>query len=426
MNENDYNRRSDWYAAQQSTVYSGKRSGKHKTLKIVMICVCALLVLCAGAYLLFGSSSGGGSKNSESSGDDSAQGQLPDDWQDYFDEYYGKGTAYTSAEIDLTKTDYTGSFSMSLDTSASQQLTLQQIYQKCIPSVVSITADEKNDEGTYLGTGIIMSSDGLIITNTHIIDGCDTAKVALYNGKEYDAKLIGADTQSDITILKIEATGLTPAQFGDSSQLKVGDSVVAIGNPLGENLTGTMTNGIVSAINRDIPYNGHTMTLIQTNAAINEGNSGGPLIDMYGRVVGITNMKMMSSYSSIEGIGFAIPTSGIKTVADQLLTGGGVTGRPSIGITVAAVSDIVSEHYKIPGGLYISAVAKGSDAEKQGVKKGDILTAVNGTAVTTTDDVNDIKNSLKVGDTIKLTVWRDDKTLDFNVKLVESSDIYGG
>ncbi len=187
-----------------------------------------------------------------------------------------------------------------------------------------------------------------------------------------------------------------------------------------------MTNGIVSAINRDIPYNGHTMTLIQTNAAINEGNSGGPLIDMYGRVVGITNMKMMSSYSSIEGIGFAIPTSGIKTVADQLLTGGGVTGRPSIGITVAAVSDIVSEHYKIPGGLYISAVAKGSDAEKQGVKKGDILTAVNGTAVTTTDDVNDIKSSLKVGDTIKLTIWRDDKTLDFNVKLVESSDIYGG
>ena len=144
------------------------------------------------------------------------------------------------------------------------------------------------------------------------------------------------------------------------------------------------------------------------------------------RAAAALSMKMMSSYSSIEGIGFAIPTSGIKTVADQLLTGGGVTGRPSIGITVAAVSDIVSEHYKIPGGLYISAVAKGSDAEKQGVKKGDILTAVNGTAVTTTDDVNDIKNSLKVGDTIKLTVWRDDKTLDFNVKLVESSDIYGG
>lgn len=418
MNEKDYSHRSEWYSASGSAPMPPAKKS-HKTMKIVMICICVALVLAGAGYLLFGGHSGSGTKSSSTS-----QASLPDDWQDYFDEYYGDAT-YTKSDIELQKTDYSGSSSMTLVTSQTSALTLQQIYDKCLPSVVSIKASEKSGEDTYLGTGIVLSSDGLIITNTHIIDGCNTAKVTLSDGTEYDAKLIGADGQSDITILKIDATGLTPAEFGDSSSLKVGDSVVAIGNPLGENLTGTMTNGIVSAINRDIPYNGHTMTLIQTNAAINEGNSGGPLIDMYGRVVGITNMKMMSSYSSIEGIGFAIPTSGIKTVSDQLLSGGSVSGRPSIGITVAGIDETVAKHYSIPQGLYISDVVSGSDAQKQGLKKGDILTAVNGKTVTTTDEVNDIKNAMSVGDSIKLTVWRDGKTLDFSVKLVESADVYG-
>ena len=418
MNEKDYSHRSEWYSASGSGPMPQAKKSR-KTMKIVMICICVALVLAGAGYLLFGMHSGSGTKSSSTS-----QASLPDDWQDYFDEYYGDAT-YTKSDIELQKTDYSGSSSMTLVTSQTSALTLQQIYDKCLPSVVSIKASEKSGEDTYLGTGIVLSSDGLIITNTHIIDGCTSAKVTLSDGTEYEAKLIGADGQSDITILKIDATGLTPAEFGDSSSLKVGDSVVAIGNPLGENLTGTMTNGIVSAINRDIPYNGHTMTLIQTNAAINEGNSGGPLIDMYGRVVGITNMKMMSSYSSIEGIGFAIPTSGIKTVSDQLLSGGSVSGRPSIGITVAGIDETVAKHYSIPQGLYISDVVSGSDAQKQGLKKGDILTAVNGKTVTTTDEVNDIKNAMSVGDTIKLTVWRDGKTLDFSVKLVESADVYG-
>lgn len=418
MNENDYDRKSDWYAATAPAAGPNPRK-KHSAMKVVMICICALLVIAAIFTLIFF----GFDKNKASSQSSADTGSLPDDWQDYFQDYY-ENSSITKADIELPQSDYSGSFEMALQTGVAGELTLQQIYEKCLPSVVTVTATGASDSGTYMGTGIVMSADGLIVTNTHIIDGCDSAKVTLSNGKEYTAKLVGADGQSDITVLKIEAAGLTPAEFADSDQLKVGDSVVAIGNPLGINLAGTMTNGIVSAINRGINYNGHVMTLIQTNAAINEGNSGGPLIDMYGRVVGITNMKMMSSYSSIEGIGFAIPTSSIKTVSDQLISGGEVTGRPSIGITVGAVTDAVSEHYDIPDGLYISSVATGSDAAKQGVKKGDILTAVNGTAVTTTAQVNDIKDACKVGDTMTLTVWRDGKTMDFKVKLVESSDIY--
>jgi len=199
---------------------------------------------------------------------------------------------------------------------------------------------------------------------------------------------------------------------------------VAIGNPVSTQLTGTMTNGIISAINRDINISGHTMTLIQTNAAINEGNSGGPLINMAGQVVGITNMKAMSSVTSVEGIGFAIPSTTIQEVVSQLLISGSVTNRPSIGITVGAIDAVIADHYNIPQGLYISAVQKNSDAENQGVKVGDILTAVNDTPVYTTSDVSEIKDSLSVGDPLKLTLWRDGETLEITVTLVEYSQIY--
>lgn len=241
------------------------------------------------------------------------------------------------------------------------------------------------------------------------------------DGTEYTGKLVGADAVSDIAVLKIEAQGLTPAEFGDSSSLQVGDDVVSIGNPLGEQLRWTMTNGIISAINRDMVYNGHSMTLLQTNAAINEGNSGGPLINMYGQVIGITNMKALST--GVEGIGFAIPTASIRPIVNALLADGRVSGRVSIGITVGAVSSAASEYYDLPDGLYISAVAEGSDAEKQGIQSGDMLLAVNGQAVTTTYDVSAAKDGLKVGDTVTLTIYRDGKTFDVDVKLVDTNDI---
>ena len=231
------------------------------------------------------------------------------------------------------------------------------------------------------------------------------------------------DSISDLAVLKIDAQGLTAAEFGDSSGLLVGDRVIAIGNPLGQDLYGTMTDGIVSAINRDVTYAGHMMTLIQTNAAINEGNSGGPLINIYGQVIGITNMKA-ASRNGVEGIGFAIPTSSVRPVVDALLAEGRVSGRPSIGITIGPIESSAMEYYGLPSGLYIESVAAGSDAEAQGVQSGDILVAVNGEPVSTTYDVNAIKDGMQVGDTLTLTLYRGGKTFDVTVTLMDTNDIY--
>jgi serine protease Do len=215
-----------------------------------------------------------------------------------------------------------------------------------------------------------------------------------------------------------------PAEFGDSDALRVGDRVAAIGNPLGEELRGTMTDGIVSAINRGIEYDGHTLTLIQTNAALNEGNSGGSLINMYGQVVGITNMKMSSSFSSIEGLGFAIPTQSMKDVVDALIADGRVIGRPALGITVGSVPKEAADYYTMPEGVYIESVSEKSDAYTKGIRHGDIITAVNGTAITAADEINEIKNTLSVGDSMTLTIYRDGESHDVTVVLMDAGDVY--
>ena len=249
----------------------------------------------------------------------------------------------------------------------TEELTLRELYERCIPSVVGITAMVPDGSGYFWGTGIILTEDGYIVTNTHILDGTDSVTVTLWDDRELEAKLVGADNVSDLAVLKVEAEGLTPAEFCGTA-VSVGDAVAALGNPLGEELRGTLTDGIISAINRDVSYNSHSMTLLQTNAAINEGNSGGPLLNMYGQVVGITNMKMMgtSAYSAIEGIGFAIPTSTIQEVVNQLLRNGRVTGRAAIGVTIGPIPEDAAAAYSLPDGLYVVSVAEGSDAAGQG------------------------------------------------------------
>jgi serine protease Do len=202
--------------------------------------------------------------------------------------------------------------------------------------------------------------------------------------------------------------------------------VAAIGNPLGDEFTRTLTDGIVSAIDRDISYNGRNMALIQTNAALNEGNSGGALFNMHGQVVGITNMKMMSSYSSIEGIGFAIPSATVWDVVNSMVIFGEVRGRPSIGITVGTIPEEAMAQYELPAGLYISAVLPDSDAYAQGVREGDILTQVNGIPVTKTGEVTEIKDALQVGDTLHFVIWRNGEILEFDVALMDTNDLYGG
>ena len=303
-----------------------------------------------------------------------------------------------------------------------EALSLQEIYRECLPSVVAIRTS-KGKLGGSLGTGIVMTADGYIITNAHVLDGAKSVTVTLLTDEtEHEAKLVGTDSVSDLAVLKIEAQELKPAEFGQSDSLQVGDDVIAIGNPLGTELNGTMTNGIVSAINRNVIFGGHSMTLIQTNAAINEGNSGGPLINEYGQVVGVTNMKAFTT--GVEGICFAIPTSVIQPVVDALIAEGQVSGRASIGVVIGALDAAAAEYYDLPQGLYVESVAEGSDAEKQGIQPGDIVTAVNGQTVTTTYEVNAIKEAFSVGDTMTLTIYRDGETFDVTVTLMDTNDIY--
>lgn len=411
---------------QETSWYSGGVDSPEKKRKTTRWILLGLLFAILCIALLAGLAFRSAEEHGISDDGEEILEDYPGSWHDYFDQFYESQieTMTDAEDVDVERTEYQGDFTMSLDSGDAAALSLPDLYDRCRPSVVTVQATEDKKQGLYFGTGVVLSSDGLIVTNTHIIEGCDKATVTLYDNSEYEAKLIGADSISDISVLKIEASGLIPATFANSDQLRVGAECVAIGNPVSSKLTGTMTNGIISAINRDITNNGHSMTLIQTNAAINEGNSGGPLLDMAGRVIGITNMKAMSSATTVEGIGFAIPTVTVSQVVSQLLSSGDVSGRPTIGIIVSPVTEQVSEYYEIPNGLYISSVNKGSDAEKQGIKPGDILTAVNGTEISTNEEVTAIKNTLQAGDSIHLTIWRDGEVKEFDILLMEASDIH--
>ncbi len=304
----------------------------------------------------------------------------------------------------------------------AEPLSLQEIYRSCQPSVVAIRTTKSKQTGA-LGTGIIMTADGYVLTNAHVLDGAKKVTITLLaDESEYEAKLVGTDSVSDLAVLKIDAQGLSPASFANSEELQVGDPVVAIGNPLGTELNGTMTNGIVSAINRNVIYGGHSMSLIQTNAAINEGNSGGPLINEHGQIIGVTNMKAFDT--GVEGICFAIPTSVVRPVVNALIAEGKVSGRPSIGIVIGALDEAAADYYDVPQGLYVESVAEGSDAEAKGIQPGDIVTAVNGQPVADTYSVNAIKEQLSVGDTLTLTIFREGETFDVEVTLMDTNDIY--
>ena len=286
---------------------------------------------------------------------------------------------------------------------------LQDIYRKVIPSIVSIQATVAKGtlQGVSQGTGILMSGDGYLITNAHVIDGAFRVDVSLEDGRGFQAKLVGSDSTTDLAVLKIEAEGLTPAAFGDSEDMVVGDAVVAIGNPMGEELRGTMTDGILSAINRDMEVDGHTMTLLQTTAALNTGNSGGALVNDQGQVIGITNMKLISNVSdnALEGLGFAIPTATVKPVVDALIAEGVVTGRPTLGVTVRPMYDFEQEEHGVDQGLLVVSVTAGADAEGK-LEAGDILLTANGTPLRTNDDLLTIRDGLQAGSAIDFEVLR--------------------
>ena len=299
-------------------------------------------------------------------------------------------------------------------------LSLQDIYDKTIGSVVSISCSGPYSSST--GTGVVLTSGGYLITNAHVVQGAQAITVLLSDERSFPAVLVGADSISDLAVLHIEAEGLIPAEFGDSAVLRVGDSVVAIGDPLGMELRGTMTNGIVSAINRDVTTGGRTLTLIQTNAALNSGNSGGPLINCYGQVIGINTMKMgdIASSSGVEGLGFAIPSTTVKEIADQLIEQGYVSGRPTLGITGEMVSSFYQFYYQLPSGLYISEIDPQSDAAEKGLEPGDILISVDDTRISGMDELETLLSNYSVGDSVRIVIYRAGRQYSAQLTLHES------
>ena len=298
-----------------------------------------------------------------------------------------------------------------------EPLRFQEIYQANLSCIVSVRGTKGSSMS--LGTGVIMSENGYIITNYHVIEGCSAVDVVLWDERVYPALLVGRDEQTDLAVLKVECTGLSPADFGDSGLLRVGDVALAIGNPLGEDLRGTMTDGIISALNRDVNVDGRTMSLIQTTAALNSGNSGGALINEYGQVIGITNLKMQSYYDTVEGLGFAIPTATVKAVVDTLIETGVVTGRPTIGITAYTLTQAMAEAEGLPQGVCIKSVQAGSDAWRQGLRAGDVIVEANGVSIRTMDELQALKNGMQVGEVLSLRYCRENGWHTADVTLVD-------
>lgn len=293
-----------------------------------------------------------------------------------------------------------------------ESLTVPQVAALVKNSVVEITT-EQIVTGSFMqqyvsegaGSGVIITADGYIVTNNHVIEGATNINVRLADGTEYAAKLIGTDAKSDLAVIKIEATDLTPAAYGSSSELEVGETVVAVGNPLGE-LGGTVTSGIISALDREITIDNTTMSLLQTDTAINPGNSGGGMFNTSGQLVGIVNAK--SAGEEIEGLGFAIPIDTAAKVVEDLISHGYVTGRVDPGFTFVEVNDAMTAMmYRVSDmGLYVSAVSNGSDAAKAGFQSGDYVISMDGTKVSSAAEANAIIDAKSVGDTLTVVIKR--------------------
>lgn len=368
--------------------------------------IAAACVLLVGGIAIGSSMSGGADNNSSSVSATSVNSNLP--------------------SVNISSPTATSS-------SANDGLSGEEIYAKVSPSVVSIQAVNLTSGEGGTGSGVIMSADGYIITNNHVVvdenTGVQQDKITVYmsDGTSFPAEVIGLDEQTDLAVLKIDPAGttLTPAEFGDSNSLQVGEEVYAIGSPGGLELANTITGGHISALNRDITIDDRVMSLIQTDAAINPGNSGGALINKYGQVIGITSAKLGISY--YEGLGFAIPMDTVKPIVDELIQNGYIAGRPQIGISGQNVSEQQSAAYGIPQGVRVINVDSRSNAAAAGVQANDIITGINGTEVTDMDGVNAVKDELSAGDKITLTLYRmsTGKTFTVSFALNDQHDLQG-
>ncbi|MCR5599575.1 MAG: trypsin-like peptidase domain-containing protein [Ruminococcus sp.] len=445
MNEYNYNNNNEQQAQNNNEVYTGfstdanaqKQPKKHRGIKAAAFIMAMALVSAGsiGAYRQFaGENVFRTSSSSESSEKDSVKASAKRESSDTLN-------AQNVSIINTKKT-------------TGNELSTEEIVEKLLPSVVGIESSftvenarnsfsdfgfgfdfggssmpsSNNFSGT--GTGVIISENGYIVTNAHVIFDseygaglADSVSVITEGDKTYDAEVIEYDVDCDLAVIKIDEEGLTAAEFGNSDELKLGESVIAIGNPLGFDLKNTVTGGMISGLDRNITINDKAMNLIQTDAAINSGNSGGPLINKYGQVIGINSSKMSSSYASsgasIEGIGFAIPSNLTSSIIDDLMKYGYVTGKPQLGISCQDVTETVSKMYDLPVGIYVYSVSDGSAADKAGIRKGDIIVEIEGKKVKTGAELTAEKNKYSAGETVEIKLIRDGDEKTVKVTLDE-------
>ena len=338
----------------------------------------------------------------------------------------GGGTTYwllkdnLSVEAAASQDTPASATTIPMVTSTVEGTDITAVVAKASPSVVEITTQIQGQDffmGRYdteqAGSGVIISEDGYIVTNNHVVNGGSSVMIRTQDGTEYSAHLVGTDAKTDLAILKVEATGLQPVTFADSDNVQVGQVAVAIGNPLGT-LGGTVTNGIISAKDRELTIENEAMTLLQTSAAVNPGNSGGGLFDAEGNLVGVVNAK--SAGTDIEGLGFAIPSNMVKAVADELISNGYVSGRPQLGISVLEVTDPASAmRYRLSEpGVYVAAVNT-----ENGLQAGDLIRRVDGVEISALADITDVLAEHQVGDVLNVTIQREGAELELQVTLTE-------
>ena len=338
----------------------------------------------------------------------------------------------TTVKDNMAHSDNVKGDSASVNKINGQALSTPEIVDKVGPAVVGIVnkttygdaygyygffgnLDEEVEQSS--GSGVVISSDGYIVTNNHVVENATKINVIMSSGEEYEGKVVGKDASTDLAVVKIEATNLVFAQMGNSSSLRVGETAIAIGNPLGQEFAGTTTKGIISGLNRSVTIDNKTMNLIQTDAAINPGNSGGALVDEYGYLIGINTAKISSN--ALEGLGFAIPIDEAKPIIQELIDNGYVRGRPVIGIAGRAVTKEDAAAYNLKVGVYVSTLTPNGPAHMAGINVGDIIVECEGEPIETVDDINDIKNKKAPGDTIKLKIYRKGQYIDISVILGE-------
>jgi len=371
-----------------------RRRKRRRGLIIFLVCLAVIIVLAVLAKLLIPGPSYA-----------SSQPYPDDDWED----------EPLTGEIFIPTVPYGQGGALTIVRQQGEALSPREVYQQVNPSVVTVIT--QHEEGMSVGTGVIFSEDGYILTNYHVLDGGSGCMVLLDTGYTLDAAYVAGDIPNDLAILKVDMAGFPAAEFGDSDLLSVGDPVYAIGNPLGVELRGTLTDGIVSAINRDVWVDDRYMTLIQTNAALNSGNSGGPLINEFGQVVGINVIKMTSRYSNVEGLGFAIPSASVERITNDLLAYGECQPEPLLGISVITVAEEVEPGVR---GLLVDEVTPGGVGAAAGIQKGDYLLSADGEELLTSTDLLRVRRHHYVGETMEIVLWRDGLRLNVTLQLTQS------